>query len=278
MFPRIPCGRDQLRPKIRLMNAPTKACESAQLAYRLRRRWMPEGGGGGVGSCSGEHPLPLPFAVTAVSGGAGWAGWGPGSGPVWDNRLSRSEVPAHPPPAATAVRPTAVRRRPQPGDGGAEGVGETAGPSQDVPMGLGTAMYRWCEPGFGTGCVIPGSYCIKAQTQRSHKKARLYQFDGTMSTAQLLNHCQGLIRETDTRASFVGDRIPLDPDTIRSLRSRIRLDLLPYCEGGSMIPVDLSANCKGWMNNPNGSGIQILRIRSRDPFSGSTDMSGSQSE
>ena len=58
----------------------------------------------------------------------------------------------------------------------------------------------------------------------------------------------------------------MDPDTIRSLRSRIRMDLLPYCEGGSMIPVDLSANCEGWIYDPNGSGIQILGIRSRDPF------------
>ena len=72
----------------------------------------------------------------------------------------------------------------------------------------------------------------------------------------------------DTRVSFVGDRIPMDPDTIRSLRSRIRMDLLPYCEGRSMIRVDLSANCEGWIYDPNGSGI-----RSRDPFSGSTDMS-----
>ena len=79
----------------------------------------------------------------------------------------------------------------------------------------------------------------------------------------------------DTRVSFVGDRIPMDPDTIQSLKSRIRMDLLPYCEGRSMIPVDLSANCEGWIYDPNGSGIQILGIRSRDPFSGSTDMSGS---
>ena len=78
----------------------------------------------------------------------------------------------------------------------------------------------------------------------------------------------------DMRVSFVGDRIPMDPDTIRSLRSRIRMDLLPYCEGRSMIPVDRSANCEDWIYDPNGSGIQILGIRSRDPFSGSTDMSG----
>ena len=35
------------------------------------------------------------------------------------------------------------------------------------------------------------------------------------------------------------------------------MDLLHYCEGGSMIPVDLSANCEGWIYDPNGSGIQI---------------------
>ena len=40
-----------------------------------------------------------------------------------------------------------------------------------------------------------------------------------------------------------------------------------------MIPVDLLANCEGWIYDPNGSGIQILGIRSRDPFSGSMDMS-----
>ena len=77
----------------------------------------------------------------------------------------------------------------------------------------------------------------------------------------------------DTWVAFVGDRIPMDPDIIQSLRSRIRMDLLPYCEGGSMIPVDLSANCEGWIYDPHGSGIQILGIRSRDPFSGSTDTS-----
>ena len=52
------------------------------------------------------------------------------------------------------------------------------------------------------------------------------------------------------------------------------MDLSPYCEDGSMIPVDLSANCEGRIYDPNGSGIQILGIRSWDPFSGSTDMSG----
>ena len=43
----------------------------------------------------------------------------------------------------------------------------------------------------------------------------------------------------DTRVAIVGGRIPMDPDKIRILRSRIRMDLLPYCESGSMIPVDL---------------------------------------
>ena len=33
----------------------------------------------------------------------------------------------------------------------------------------------------------------------------------------------------DTWVAFVRDWIPMDPDTIRSLRSRIRMDLLPYC-------------------------------------------------
>ena len=40
-----------------------------------------------------------------------------------------------------------------------------------------------------------------------------------------------------------------------------------------MIQVDLSANCESWIYYPNGPGIQTLEIRSRDPFSGSTDMS-----
>ena len=31
-----------------------------------------------------------------------------------------------------------------------------------------------------------------------------------------------------------------------------------------MIPLDLSANCDGWIYDPNGSGIQILGIRSRE--------------
>ena len=42
-----------------------------------------------------------------------------------------------------------------------------------------------------------------------------------------------------------------------------------------MIPVDQSANCDGRIYDTNGSWIQILGIRSRDPFSGSTDMSDS---
>ena len=59
----------------------------------------------------------------------------------------------------------------------------------------------------------------------------------------------------------------MDPDTIRSLRSQIRMDLLPS-EGKRekrMIPVDLSANCEVWIYDPNGSEIQILGIRFRDP-------------
>ena len=51
----------------------------------------------------------------------------------------------------------------------------------------------------------------------------------------------------------------MDPDTIQSLRSRIRMDLLPCCEGVSMIPVDLSENCAGWIFDPNGSWIQIRK-------------------
>ena len=74
--------------------------------------------------------------------------------------------------------------------------------------------------------------------------------------------------------AFVGFRIPLGPDPIRSPRSRIYMNLLPNCESGSMIPVDLSANCEVWIYDLNGSGIQILGIRSRDPFSGFMDMSG----
>ena len=37
--------------------------------------------------------------------------------------------------------------------------------------------------------------------------------------------------------------------------------------------MDLSVNCEDGIYDPNGSGIQILGIRSRDPFSGSTGMS-----
>ena len=37
-----------------------------------------------------------------------------------------------------------------------------------------------------------------------------------------------------------------------------------------MIPVDLSANCEGWIYDSNGYGIQVLELRSQDPFSGST--------
>ena len=51
----------------------------------------------------------------------------------------------------------------------------------------------------------------------------------------------------------------MDPETIPSVRSRIRMDLLPYCDGGSMISVDLSANCESgdrWSE----------RIRAPDPW------------
>ena len=65
----------------------------------------------------------------------------------------------------------------------------------------------------------------------------------------------------DTRVSIVGGRIPMDIDTIRSLRSWIRMDLLPYCKGGSMIPVDLRQT------------VSVGSEWIRDPFSGSTDMS-----
>ena len=65
----------------------------------------------------------------------------------------------------------------------------------------------------------------------------------------------------------------MEPDIIRSFRSGIRMDLLPYCERGNMIPEDLSANCEDWTYDQNGSGIQILGIRSRDPFFLSTPMS-----
>ena len=44
------------------------------------------------------------------------------------------------------------------------------------------------------------------------------------------------------------------------------MDLLPYCEGEAMIPVDLSANCEDLIYDPNESGIQILGIRSRIRF------------
>ena len=43
-----------------------------------------------------------------------------------------------------------------------------------------------------------------------------------------------------------------------------------------MIPVYLSANCEGWIYDPNGSGIRTLGIRSRDPFSGSAGMSATE--
>ena len=69
--------------------------------------------------------------------------------------------------------------------------------------------------------------------------------------------------------SFVGFRIPMDPDTMLSLRSRIWMDLLPYCEGRSMIPVDLSANCEVGSMIPADPGSRSLgsdpSIRFRDP-------------
>ena len=75
---------------------------------------------------------------------------------------------------------------------------------------------------------------------------------------------------TDSWVSFVGDRIPMDPDTIPSLRSRIRMDLLPYCEDGYMISVDLSANCEGGSVIWTGPGTRSLGsypgIRFRDPW------------
>ena len=51
----------------------------------------------------------------------------------------------------------------------------------------------------------------------------------------------------------------MDTDTIRGFGSRIRMDLLPYWEDGSMIPLDLSVHCEGRIYDPNRS----------------TDMSGS---
>ena len=61
----------------------------------------------------------------------------------------------------------------------------------------------------------------------------------------------------------------MDSDTIRSVRSRIRMDLLPYCNGGSMIPVDLSANCVGGSMIRTDSGSRSMGsdpgIRFRDP-------------
>ena len=75
---------------------------------------------------------------------------------------------------------------------------------------------------------------------------------------------------TDSWVSFVGDRIPMDPDTIQSLRSRIRMDLLPYCEDGSMITVDLSANCEDgsviWTDPGSRSLGSDPRIRFRNPW------------
>ena len=38
-----------------------------------------------------------------------------------------------------------------------------------------------------------------------------------------------------------------------------------------MVPVDLLDNCEDWIYGPDGSGIHILVIRSRDPFPRFTD-------
>ena len=69
----------------------------------------------------------------------------------------------------------------------------------------------------------------------------------------------------DKRVYIVG----VDPDTIQSLRSLIRINLLPFGKSGSTISVDLSANCDGWIYDPNRNGIQIP-IKFRYPSSGST--------
>ena len=49
----------------------------------------------------------------------------------------------------------------------------------------------------------------------------------------------------------------MDPDTIWSLRSRIRKDLLPYCEGGSMIPMDLSQTVMVARNDSGDPGLSF---------------------
>ena len=73
----------------------------------------------------------------------------------------------------------------------------------------------------------------------------------------------------DTRVAIVGGRIPMDLDTIQILWSRIRMDLLPYCEGGSMIPVDLrqtvSVGFIIWMDPGSRSLRSDPGIRFRDP-------------
>ena len=73
---------------------------------------------------------------------------------------------------------------------------------------------------------------------------------------------------TDTRVSFVGDRIPMDSDTIQSLGSRIRMDLLLIAKA------DLWSQ---WICRQTVRVGSMIRTdpgsRSRDPFSGSTNMS-----
>ena len=56
-------------------------------------------------------------------------------------------------------------------------------------------------------------------------------------------------------------------DTIRGLGSRIRRDLLPNCEAGSMIPVDISTNSKSMIRTDPGSRSlgSDPGIRFRDP-------------
>ena len=74
----------------------------------------------------------------------------------------------------------------------------------------------------------------KMPTKSYDNACRIY-----ISMKNAVNILQRSIK--DTRVAIVGGRIPIpiDPDTIGILRSRILMDLLPYCEGGSMIPVDL---------------------------------------
>ena len=54
----------------------------------------------------------------------------------------------------------------------------------------------------------------------------------------------------DTRDSFCSDIgslwVPIQYGVLDLGSERIS----PYCEGGSMIPVDLSTNCEGWIYDP----------------------------